>query len=390
MKLFISRFSVMCRLGMSEEEVIDAFRQEKFPELEMTEGYLPGGVKVPLGRVNVPFTPSGSGPSRNDEMISQAVSQIADVITEAKKRFTAERVGAVIGTSNLAVSEVEQNIVANSASPRQLCYDARLSRIGDLSGIFRKMTGCGGPVYTVATACSSSARAFISAARLIEAGICDAVVVAGTDTLSRIAVAGFESLGVLSLEPCLPFHRSRSGMNIGEGTAMCVLSHEMLGDRSTMLMGYGASSDGYHISSPEPTGTYAAIAMKDALKAAGLKSSDIGYVCLHGTGTKLNDGMEAKAVAEVFPDVPASSIKHLTGHTLGASGILSEFICSLVARGEITLPFHPYDSADVDPVIPEFCLVTEPDTVAGRPYTVSNAFAFGGNNAVLVTGPCRE
>ena len=159
MKLFISRFSVMCRLGMSEEEVIDAFRQEKFPELEMTEGYLPGGVKVPLGRVNVPFTPSGSGPSRNDEMISQAVSQIADVITEAKKRFTAERVGAVIGTSNLAVSEVEQNIVANSASPRQLCYDARLSRIGDLSGIFRKMTGCGGPVYTVATACSSSARA---------------------------------------------------------------------------------------------------------------------------------------------------------------------------------------------------------------------------------------
>lgn len=179
-------------------------------------------------------------------------------------------------------------------------------------------------------------------------------------------------------------------MTIGEGTAMCVLSHEMLGDRSTMLMGYGASSDGYHISSPEPTGTYAAIAMKDALKAAGLKSSDIGYVCLHGTGTKLNDGMEAKAVAKVFPDVPASSIKHLTGHTLGASGIINEFICSLVARGEISLPFHPYDSTDVDPVIDDFNLVTEPDTAAGRPYTVSNSFAFGGNNAVLVTGPCRD
>ena len=218
--------------------------------------------------------------------------------------------------------------------------------------------GLTGPAYTVATACSSSAKVFASARRLIEAGIVDAAVVGGADTLCRLTLRGFAALEITSSKRCNPFSINRDGINIGEGAAAFLLSRE---EGPVQLLGVGETSDAYHLTAPDPEGNGAREAMAQALADAQLNPADVSYINLHGTATPLNDAMESRAVASVFGDnMLCSSTKGMTGHMLGASGGCEAAFLWLTlnpATNSGFLPPHLWDG-QADPKLPSLEFVT--------------------------------
>ena len=266
----------------------------------------------------------------------------------------------------------------------------RQQELGNLAQHAARYLGVTGPAYTIATACASSAKAFASGRRLIRAGVADAVVVGGADTLCRLALNGFAAVEALSpTNRCTPFSRNRDGIIIGEGAAAFLLQP---GDGPVQLLGVGETSDAYHVSAPAPDGAGAAAAMREALADAGLTADEIGYINLHGTGTALNDPMESLAVTSVFGgQVPASSTKAMTGHMLGAAGACeAAFLWLTLSRRDnpdAMLPPHLWDGeAMVD--APPLRLTAVGDRAAScdRMAMISNSFAFAGSNASLVLG----
>ena len=226
-----------------------------------------------------------------------------------------------------------------------------------------------------------------SAARLIRMGLCDAVVTGGVDSLCAFTVAGFAALESVSAARCNPLSANRKGINIGEGAALFLMTAE---PAAVALCGWGESSDGHHMSAPDPAGGGARIAMAQALARAGLEPAQVDYINLHGTATRQNDAVECLAVHELFSDqVPVSSTKPLTGHTLGAAAAVEAALCWLAMQddnAEGLLPPHLWDGVP-DPALPALNLVA-PGARLGRPlrWALSNSFAFGGSNATLVLG----
>jgi 3-oxoacyl-[acyl-carrier-protein] synthase-1 len=268
-------------------------------------------------------------------------------------------------------------------------FSYRQQELGGLALHAANYLGVTGPAYTVATACSSSAKAFASARRLIHGGLVDAAVVGGADTLCRLTLNGFKSLEALSPTRCNPFSRNRDGITIGEGAAAFLLQP---GDAPVQLLGIGETSDAYHASAPAPDGAGAAAAMRQALDDAGLAADQICYVNLHGTGTTLNDSMESQAVATVFGEsVPASSTKPMTGHMLGAAGACEAaflwLTLSTAYNPERRLPPHLWDGAAM-PDLPSLNLVAPGSVLppAAQVAMLSNSFAFAGSNAALLFG----
>jgi 3-oxoacyl-[acyl-carrier-protein] synthase-1 len=214
------------------------------------------------------------------------------------------------------------------------------------------------------------------------------VLCGGADTLAGLPINGFHALEALDTARCQPFSRHRRGINIGEAAALFLVTRE---PGPVELLGGGASSDAYHMSSPDPQGLGAQQAMQDALRDAGLAAGQIDYLNLHGTATEHNDAMESQAVAAVFaPGLPCSSTKSMTGHTLGAAGALEAAFCWLSlcdARDERRLPPHVWDGAP-DPALPALAFTDVGDHLpaGGKCHLMSNAFAFGGNNACLILG----
>ena len=241
-------------------------------------------------------------------------------------------------------------------------------------------------------ACTSGARALLSAHRLLQQGLCDAVICGGVDSLCRLTLNGFSALEAVSAEPCNPFSLNRHGINIGEGAALFLMTRE----RSPIaFLGGGASSDAHHISAPHPEGLGARMAMAKALTSAGLQAGDINYLNLHGTATAHNDVMESKAVHELFAaDLPCSSSKPMTGHTLGAAGALEAAFCWLVLseyNQDGLLPPHLWDG-QADPALAPLRLVEAGERLqraSGR-RLMSNSFAFGGNNVALILGDAPQ
>ena len=243
-----------------------------------------------------------------------------------------------------------------------------------------------GPVFGISTACSSGAKALASARRLIRAGICDAVIAGGVDTLCRLTVNGFSSLEAVSDELCNPFSINRKGINIGEGAALFLLSEQAQG---VELCGVGEGSDAYHISAPDPGGSGAIRCMSGALHDAGIGAEQVGYVNLHGTATPLNDKMESLAVEKVFGlEVPCSSTKPFTGHTLGAAGAVESGICWLLleAAEQSLLPPHLWDGQADPELSPVKLIAAGSSPQQPLNYALSNTFAFGGNNISLLLG----
>ena len=303
-------------------------------------------------------------------------------VAAAVRRHGADRVALVLGTSTSGVNAAEDAYRGRRGDgplPAGFDYD-HTQDLYSVAGYVRAALGLRGPSFVVSTACASSARCFVDGARLVRAGVCDAVVVGGADSLCRMTLHGFAALELLSGAPCRPCAADRAGISIGEAAGFALLEcHE----GGMMLLGGGCSSDGHHMSTPHPEGAGAVAAMQQALMQAGLAADEIGWINLHGTGTQANDAMEDMAVHAVFgADVPVSSTKGWTGHTLGACGILE----ALIARECMDAGLVP-GCLGIDGPDPSFRaqVVVAPRRQALR-RVMSNSFGFGGVNCSLVFG----
>ena len=320
--------------------------------------------------------------SRNSAVLAFLADSIKDSINELKQKYSKDRIAIILGTSTSGLDETENELkkfMQTGVPSRDFYYKSQ--EFGEPSMFLADYLEIDGPAYTISTACSSSARALICGKRMLESGLVDAVIAGGADTLCKVPINGFNSMGVLSHERCLPFNKNRAGINIGEGGGLMILSKEKA---SLELLGVGESSDAYHVSSPEPSGAGAISAMKMALDDASLTTDDIGYVNLHGTATKLNDAMESKAMASLFKGkVPCSSTKYMTGHTLGAAGIVEAAILCYLLKHDLDLPVQDFSHDEIDDTLDECGLVKE-KMKAKKKVMMSNSFAFGGNNASII------
>lgn len=300
---------------------------------------------------------------------------------ELVARYGASRVALVLGTSTASMASTEQAYRLRAGAPEfpPQCRNQEVHSPNSLVGFVAASLGLQGPQLTVATACSSSARVFGSAERLLRAGLADAAIVGGVDSLCLSVMYGFNALELMAAEPCRPFDAARSGLNIGEAAGFAIIERDA--NQPVLLAGYGESSDAHHMSSPHPEGLGAQLAMQDALARASLKPEHIDYINLHGTATRMNDTIEAHAVRTVFTQpVACSSSKAWTGHTLGAAGIV-EAIVSILSLNNDVIPGSLHCD-NPEPFISDYLQVDN----AKRPLrrVMSNSFGFGGNNCSLI------
>jgi 3-oxoacyl-[acyl-carrier-protein] synthase I len=306
-----------------------------------------------------------------------------DAARAARERYGADRVAVVVGTSTSSIGASEEAYARLDPEGR---YPEDLRRPivhtpHSLGDFIQHALGLGGVSVTVATACSSSAKVFAQAERLLRTGLADAAIVGGVDTLCGSVLFGFNSLELVSPEPCRPFDVERRGINLGEAAGFALL--EKQAPRGPWLLGYGESNDAHHMSTPHPEGLGARLALNDPLQRAELQPADIDYINLHGTASQKNDEVEAKVVADIFPPSTfASSTKGWTGHTLGAAGIVEAAI-SLLALEHGLLP-GTLNSQTLDPACgPQI----RRDSVERKiQHAASFSFGFGGSNCVLVFG----
>ena len=327
---------------------------------------------------------------RNNRLAQLGLVQdgFSDAVNAAADKYGRDRIGVFLGTSTSGILETElafrQRDPITGALPANFVY-SKTQNTYSVADFTRHYFQLNGPAVVVSSACSSSAKVFSVARRMIEAGLIDAAVVGGVDTLCLTTLYGFNSLGLLSTQACRPYDTARDGISIGEAAAFALLerSTSHLGENAVLLIGIGESSDAYHMSSPHPEGLGASMAMQQALQSAGLAPTDIDYINLHGTATPSNDAAEAKAVSAVFGNsVPCSSSKGATGHTLGAAGAVEAVICALALQ-------HGF--------IPGGINTHEADARLNLNYqlknrkhplkrVMSNSFGFGGTNCSLIFG----
>ncbi|HZF98718.1 MAG TPA: beta-ketoacyl-[acyl-carrier-protein] synthase family protein [Pseudoxanthomonas sp.] len=327
---------------------------------------------------------------RNNRLAWLALQQdgLMPGIESMRERYGAARVAIVVGTSTASIGASEEAYTRLEGEPGAQRFPSDLDRPivhtpHSLGDFVREATGLRGLCITVATACSSSAKVFGQAARLIQAGIADAALVGGVDTLCGSVLFGFNALQLVSPDPCRPFDATRVGLSLGEAGGFALLERAHAGQPGLQLRGYGESSDAHHMSAPHPAGLGARLAMADALARAGIDADAVGYLNLHGTATPANDTVEAGAVAALFSErLHASSTKGWTGHTLGAAGIV-ESVIALLALESGELP-GTLNSRIPDPACgPQIRFEGARSEIR---YAMNNSFGFGGNNATLVFG----
>lgn len=306
-----------------------------------------------------------------------------DAARSAVERYGGGRVALIVGTSTASIGATEEAYreLEDGRFPAHLA-DPRLHTPHSLGLFLEAVLDTRGPCLTVATACSSSAKVFAKAERLIRLGVVDAAILAGVDSLCDSVLFGFNALELIAPEPCRPFDVARRGISIGEAAGFALLERNGM-PGSPQLLGYGESSDAHHMSTPHPEGLGARRALDDAFARSGLAADGIDYINLHGTATVKNDAVEASVVADVFTAATrASSTKGWTGHTLGAAGIL-EAALTLLAMQQGLVP-GTLNTAQPDPLCgPQLALDNEARTIRTA---LSHSFGFGGNNCILVFG----
>lgn len=356
------------------------------------------GKNLAFGMVKETLRPFSDGTpthcrSRTNRLLWHTLEQIEPQIRAAIRRYGANRIAVVIGTSTAGADEnipMFEQVVQGKAW-QDLTFNQCQHLMNAPADFVADAYGLNGLRYVISTACTSGARALISAARLLRAGMCDAVICGGADTLSPLTVNGFASLEVLSPNIANPFSANRDGINIGEGAAVFIMTRDADFSGSMRLLGYGASSDAYHISTPRPDAQGAILAFQTALQHANLASEDIGWINLHGTGTHHNDSMESRAVAAVFGNnTPCTSTKPQTGHTLGAAGAIEAAfawgIADRQSNPEGKLPPQLWDGQN-DPDLPAINLTGSGSRwETEKRIAASSSFAFGGSNCVLLIG----
>ena len=324
---------------------------------------------------------------RNNRLAEMALRSDAfgDAVRAAATRWGAARVGVFLGTSTSGILQTEvayRHRGADGALPESLHY-GETHNTASVARYVRAALGLSGPACVVSTACSSSAKVYAAAERLIRLGLVDAAVVGGVDSLCMTTLYGFKALELTSGEICRPWDAARAGLSIGEAAAFALLEREGGASAMGWLLGAGESSDGHHMSSPHPEGAGAALAMRAALAQAGLRPEQVDYLNLHGTGTPGNDAAEDRAVCAVFGSALAcSSTKGYTGHTLGAAGGVEASIALLALQHGLAPP--SLNLQQQDPAL-HAGLLREP-LLQPLKVVASNSFGFGGSNASLVFG----
>jgi len=325
--------------------------------------------------------------SRNNLLAALGLAKdgFIDEVNNAKERFGADRCAVVLGTSTSSIGRTEaafaQLTEKGEFAPEFQQPDVHHPHA--TAAFIARYLGITGVNMTISTACSSSAKTFACASRWLESGIADAVIVGGVDSLCLSVIHGFHSLQLVSSAPCQPFDKQRSGINLGEAAGYALLTRAEENSRHILLLGYGESCDAYHMSSAHPEGLGARIAMDAAISRSGLTYDHIGYINMHGTGTRSNDDIEARVCASLFPDsVPASSTKGWTGHTLGAAGITE----SVIAMDTLQTGMLPgtLNTREPEPVFSGNLLLENRETEVRT--VMSNSFGFGGNNCSLIFG----
>jgi 3-oxoacyl-[acyl-carrier-protein] synthase-1 len=389
--LHLTGYTTISALGLGNTTAADALRGMRgglsrcdFEDVDLDTwiGRVPGVDEAPIsGRL-------AAYDCRNNRLAAMALDTdgFATIVARARQRHGSARIGVFMGTSTSGILETE-HAYRRLNSDGSLPADYRFREnheIFSLTDFVRRRLELQGPALTVSTACSSSAKVFATAARHIQAGWCDAAVVGGADSLCQMTLYGFHSLQLVSANPCRPLDVQRDGISIGEAAAFALLERPQDADAGVALLGYGESTDGYHLSSPHPEGRGALEAMRAALQRAGLDAAALDYVNLHGTGTPANDSAETRAVAALTGHgVPVSSTKGWTGHTLGAAGA-TEAVFSALAIEHGILP-GTLNLDTPDPVLAPLDLIRSSRSGSVN-HVLSNSLGFGGSNCSLLLG----
>ncbi|WP_210473151.1 beta-ketoacyl-[acyl-carrier-protein] synthase family protein [Vibrio crassostreae] len=399
MPIYIQDCGFHSALGSEVTDIHGCLKDERESNMVEVHDMLNDGKHTVVGQIAGELPPIPSDltqyATHNNQLALSALHQIEDSIEQAKSQFGADRIAVVIGTSTSGISNGEaafKQKLANGEFPADYHYSKQ--ELGDTSEFVSQYCALTGPNYVISTACSSSGRVFLTAQRLLDSGMADAVLVGGVDTLCKLTLNGFHGLEALSTTHCKPFSATRDGINIGEAAAFMLLSKTKLAgvnaaqDTSNIaLLGCGDSSDAHHISAPHPEGNGAEQAMKKALHSAQLNAEDIGYINAHGTATPLNDSMESKAIHRIFANkVPVSSTKPLTGHTLGAASAIEAAIAWHILKYDLPLPLQKCQDKAEDI---EIDLVNCSQKLKAK-NILSNSFAFGGNNISLIFGVVND
>ena len=389
--LSVVAYTASCAAGTGRRAILEALRARRtgLAANDFTEAPLDTFIgRVPGIEANPLPTELAHWDCRNNRLAWYGLQQdgFFEAVKAAREKYGPSRVALVLGTSTSSIGATEEGyrgLTADGQYPEPLRRPA-VHTVHSLGSFVQEALGLTGVSVTVATACSSSAKVFPQAERLIRLGLADAAVVGGVDSLCYSVLFGFNALELVSPEPCRPFDPARKGISLGEAAGFALLEKEGSGPR---LVGYGESSDAHHMSSPHPEGLGARNAIHDALARAGLTPADIDYINLHGTASQKNDEVEARLVAELFPAATrASSTKGWTGHVLGAAGIL-EAVISLLALEHGFMP-GTLNTRELDAVCgPQIRLENGEGVVRN---VMSNSFGFGGSNCVLLFGRQRQ
>ncbi len=386
----ITAYALSSGLGLHVESNLEALRAGRRglrqPPIEVPFETVTGTLPAPPPPLPARYAHMDS---RTARIALAGYGEIATPVAQAVDRWGPKRVALILGTSTGGIDRTESAHEAwwhagqgEAALPAGYDYPHQ-HPFHAFAHLLALESGIQGPTYVVSTACSSSAKVFASARRLMELDLIDAALVGGVPALCHTTVRGFHGLGVMASTPSRPFGENRPGMNVGEGAAYLLLERD--GDPLALLRGVGETSDAYHMSSPQPKGLGARAAMEHALAEAGIQPDAVDYINAHGTGTRHNDGAESAAISALFGDqVPVVSTKAYTGHTLGACGGV-EAILSILSMRHGFIP-AAVGSDPVDPAVTIHLPAKRLETSVR--YALSNAFAFGGNNcSVLLERP---
>ena len=387
----ITAYSALSACGMGNKALYQSLlgNQSQLAPLSLFDipfSSFVGEIKLPLLEIREQLAEYNC---RNARVALSALNDteggVRAAVESAKEKYGAQRIGVIIGTSTSGLYETES------------AYGVLLET-GDMPDDFHFVTehayqatarfvqlelGLTGVCYAISTACSSGAKAIAAGQRLINGGLCDAVIVGGVDTLCRLTLRGFRSLELVSDQPCMPMDKDRQGISIGEAAGLLFIEKRHSENTSAMqVLSVGESSDAHHMSTPHPEGRGAALAMRNALQLAGLNVENIDYLNLHATATKINDSVESRAVFSVFADsVPCSGTKGITGHTLGAAGALETIIALSALQQQIIPGTQGLQTLDEDC---QCQVIKTPMQAQNMQIAMSNSFGFGGNNASVI------
>ena len=379
--IYVQAVGCVCADVFSVDQLRDALFQKQPSGVKPNDRVLPDRV-IHYG--SVALADEDDDLPRTLRLVRHALRQLR-AQAGARCRFESHRIGVILGSSTSGLKETEaamQTRHLRGSLPD--AFDIRTLNLHEPARFVAQELGVTGPVYSISNACASGAMAVVSAVRLLQSGLVDAVVTGGIDGASRFTTAGFDALSAMSHAPCLPFCAERAGINLGEGGALLLLTRE---PSDVCVSGWAETSDAHHISAPHPEGKGAVACMREALRTADLTPDQIDFVSAHGTGTHHNDAAESLAVHAVFGgQTPVASLKHLSGHTLAGAGALQSAIAYalLTNNDDGLLPANTTDGTP-DPRLAPVNLIREPVRLR-RPlrHVLCNAFAFGGSNATLV------